>query len=58
MRARPCPKVGPGTREPVSGGWWPDGPFSESTSGKSGSGNEVNPDALTLRVMISAISFV
>jgi hypothetical protein len=58
MRARPCPKVGSGTRELASGDWWPDGPFSESTGGRSGSGNEVSPDALTLRVMILAISFV
>jgi hypothetical protein len=58
MRVRPCPKVGPGTQEPASGGWWPDGPFPESTGGRSGSGNEVSTDALTLRVTISAISFV
>jgi hypothetical protein len=73
-RARPRPKVGlrhPGAgerrrphgvvkwlRAPTSSSWWPDGPFPESTGGKSVSGNEVSPDALTLRVTISAISFV
>jgi hypothetical protein len=45
-------------RAPTSSSWWPDGPFPESIGGRSGSGNEVSPDALTLRVTILAISFV